>query len=173
MASKSTRKYIDNLMFALRMRNVPGERIGQIAAEVEAHVAESGEHPVDAFGKPRDYARQWARDAGHPPDWTKRIRFVLGVAASGAGGFLSALGGIRTVTGETLWGLSAVVALLAGLVLLAVSAFTIPKEGKVVDPRTGREPERLRRAGRRAILVVGTAVLLFVAFATVISVTLG
>ncbi|MEV4731731.1 hypothetical protein [Saccharopolyspora sp. NPDC049426] len=53
-------KYTDDLHKALRFHEVSGERVGEVLAEVEAHVAETGEDPVDAFGKPRDYARQVA-----------------------------------------------------------------------------------------------------------------
>lgn len=170
MASTSNQKYIDNLMFALRMRNVPGEKVGQIVAEVEAHLAESGEDPVDAFGKPREYAKAWAADAGHSADRAKRLRFILGVAMAGAGGFLAAIGGIRTVIGDALWGSHPAVGLLVGVILMGGGAFIVPKEHKIVDPRTGREPERLRRMGRRAVITMGAAVLLFVAFAVIVSI---
>jgi hypothetical protein len=51
-----TETYVNQLVLALRMRDVPGERIGQVIAEVEAHVAESRETPVDAFGSAEEYA---------------------------------------------------------------------------------------------------------------------
>ena len=53
-------KYTDDLHKALRFHEISGERMGEVLAEVEAHVAETGEDPVDAFGAPRDYARQVA-----------------------------------------------------------------------------------------------------------------
>ena len=52
--------YTDDLHKALRFHEISGERMGEVLAEVEAHVAETGEDPVDAFGAPRDYARQVA-----------------------------------------------------------------------------------------------------------------
>jgi hypothetical protein len=52
--------YTDDLHKALRFHEISGERMGEVLAEVEAHVAETGEDPVDAFGKPRDYAKQVA-----------------------------------------------------------------------------------------------------------------
>lgn len=163
MAAGDVERYVDNLIFALRMRNVPGERIGEIVAELEAHIAESGEDPADAFGKPREYARTWAREAGHRSSWPERIRSVLGVVAAGLGGALLGVGGVRTSIGETVWGYHAIVAVLVGLVLFAVPAFSLPKSDRVIDPRTGREPERIRRAGRRAMLVTGIAVVAWVA----------
>jgi hypothetical protein len=51
-----TDTYVNRLVVALRMRDVPGERIGQVVAEVEAHVAESREEPIEAFGSPEEYA---------------------------------------------------------------------------------------------------------------------
>ncbi|MEB3368088.1 HAAS signaling domain-containing protein [Saccharopolyspora mangrovi] len=54
------KKYHDDLYKALRMHEISGERAGEVLAEVEAHVIETGENPVEAFGKPREYARQVA-----------------------------------------------------------------------------------------------------------------
>lgn len=57
---KNTKAYLDTLSIRLRMLDVPGTRIGEILAEVEAHVATTGEPPQEAFGPPAEYARQWA-----------------------------------------------------------------------------------------------------------------
>jgi hypothetical protein len=165
-------RYRDNLIFALRARNVPGEKIGQIVAEVEAHVAESGEDPVEAFGRPRDYAREWARTTGRRSSWQERVRSLVGITLSGVGGALFGVGLIRTATGETMWGGSAVLGGLVGFVLIAVAA-AILRRNLVIDPRTGLEAERLRRQMRRGVLMVGTAVVLFIAAASVIAVTTG
>ncbi|MGP4015533.1 HAAS signaling domain-containing protein [Saccharopolyspora sp. 5N708] len=54
------KKYHDELLLALRMHEISGERVGEVLAEVEAHVAETGEDPVEAFGQPREYARKVA-----------------------------------------------------------------------------------------------------------------
>ena len=37
--------YLDNLLIQLRLRDVRGDRIGQILAEVETHVADTGLDP--------------------------------------------------------------------------------------------------------------------------------
>ncbi|WP_010315838.1 hypothetical protein [Saccharopolyspora spinosa] len=42
------------------MHEISGERVGEVLAEVEAHVTETGEDPVEAFGRPREYAAQVA-----------------------------------------------------------------------------------------------------------------
>ncbi|MCI2419025.1 hypothetical protein MOQ72_16395 [Saccharopolyspora sp. K220] len=52
------KKYHDELLYALRVHEISGERIGEVLAEVEAHVAETGEDPIQAFGQPREYAAQ-------------------------------------------------------------------------------------------------------------------
>ena len=58
-ASQTLAIYLENLGIQLRLRNVSGERIGQILAEVEAHVADTGLDPVDAFGEPGKYAASY------------------------------------------------------------------------------------------------------------------
>ena len=50
------RKWIEELVIALRLRDVRGDAIGDAAAAVESHCAESGETPHEAFGDPHDYA---------------------------------------------------------------------------------------------------------------------
>ena len=42
--------YLENLTIQLRLLEVPGNRIGQILAEIETHVADTGFDAVDAFG---------------------------------------------------------------------------------------------------------------------------
>ncbi|PKW12682.1 hypothetical protein A8926_0158 [Saccharopolyspora spinosa] len=54
------KKHRDELLIALRMHEISGERVGEVLAEVEAHVTETGEDPVEAFGRPREYAAQVA-----------------------------------------------------------------------------------------------------------------
>lgn len=167
MAYSSTDKYLDNLITALRLRNVPGKQIGQIVAEVEAHIAASGEDPVEAFGPPRVYARTWAQTTGRRSTWLTRIRAIVGVIAAGAGGWLLALGAIRTFTGEPVWGGHAAVALLAGLALLAVGLVTAGKD-LVIDPRTGAEPERLKVVQRQGYLILGTLLTIMIAVAVAV-----
>lgn len=72
-------KYRDELLVALRMHEISGERVGEVLAEVEAHVLETGEDPVEAFGQPREYAAQVAEQLD---DGTGK-RSTLAVVASG------------------------------------------------------------------------------------------
>jgi hypothetical protein len=170
VTTTSTEKYIDNLILALQLRGVPGEKIGQVVAEVEAHVAESGEDPGDAFGKPSDYARTWARDTPRPVHWSERVRNALGVAACAAGGWFLGIGVIRTFTDETVLGQHPLLSVALGVILLACG-LTAVRKNVVVDPRTGLEPRRVTKVARRGYLIAGATVLLFVAVAVVISVT--
>jgi hypothetical protein len=48
----------DSLIMELRMRDVSGERIGEVLAEVDAYCADSGQTPDEAFGDPVTYARE-------------------------------------------------------------------------------------------------------------------
>jgi hypothetical protein len=77
-----TEAYIDELVLALRLRDVPGDRIGEVVAEVEARVAESGEDPAVAFGPPEAYALEVAagvrRRRPSPVDLLRAYPPVLG-----------------------------------------------------------------------------------------------
>lgn len=54
--TSTDKKYRDDLIYALRLHDVPGPRIGEVVAEIESHLAETGDDPRDAFGDPKDYA---------------------------------------------------------------------------------------------------------------------
>ena len=54
--STDLQSYSTRLLLALRERNVPGPQVAEALAEVESHVAETGEEPESAFGPPRQYA---------------------------------------------------------------------------------------------------------------------
>lgn len=52
----SDEKYLEELHIALRWHDLSGARVGEVLAEVETHLNETGEDPVRAFGRPREYA---------------------------------------------------------------------------------------------------------------------
>lgn len=52
----TVKKYTRQLIFGLRLRDIPGDVIGDALAQVESHVANTGEDPVAAFGPAREYA---------------------------------------------------------------------------------------------------------------------
>ena len=45
-------RYLTELTYALQLQKLSGARIGEILAEVEVHVAQSGESARNAFGDP-------------------------------------------------------------------------------------------------------------------------
>lgn len=147
-------KYNADLLVALRLREVPGGRIGDILAEVESHVADTGEDPYEAFGAPRQYADRVA------PARTPAVRrgmfgqAVLGAAA----GWLLAQAAFSLVAGETtLYGLPSWVVLGVGVALGAVMVVLVRRHSAtIVDPRTGRQlaPSSARRTA--AFLLVMT-----------------
>ena len=143
--------WCDDLLLRLRLRDVPGARIGEVLAEVQSHVAETGEHPREAFGAPKEYADRVADALGAPrPDWRTVVRgltwqdvmttVVIGLTSSLLADGLWALGaGETTALGLPAWAVCAVAALvLAGCVTRVVVTVRHQAGGdEVVDPRTG------------------------------------
>ncbi|PJJ55427.1 hypothetical protein [Compostimonas suwonensis] len=131
------RRYTNRLVFELRLRDVPGEVIGDAVAQVESHVADTGESPESAFGRPRDYARSWAAPR-HP---VRRWPLYLANGALGFGfGCLLILGILGAARNEEVaWGLSPVIAIVVGalgLIAYAVLVVVIAA-GRITDPRKG------------------------------------
>lgn len=56
--------YRQELLLALRLRDLPGPHIAEALAELDSHLAETGEDPRQAFGPPREYAAQVAGARG-------------------------------------------------------------------------------------------------------------
>ncbi|WP_409483747.1 hypothetical protein [Arsenicicoccus dermatophilus] len=81
--------YADELRGALVRLGVPLAQCEQIVAEVEAHVVDTGERPVEAFGPAGVYAAEHAGVAGAPqvsagarPPRRRRVRWVLVAAVA-------------------------------------------------------------------------------------------
>ncbi|HZG89444.1 MAG TPA: hypothetical protein VEZ42_04455, partial [Pseudonocardia sp.] len=72
---RTTRDYLAELTLHLLRTGLDGQRAGEVLAEVEAHVAATGEPAREAFGPPREYARRWAPDV--PPRVRRRRRLRL------------------------------------------------------------------------------------------------
>ncbi|TYP80651.1 HAAS signaling domain-containing protein [Blastococcus xanthinilyticus] len=130
-----TATYRRDLLRALRSHHVAPERMGEIVAEVESHVAETGETPVEAFGPAAEYAAGFAG----PRPLTARLAgiglMVLGLAC----GWLIANGIFGLVTDERVHGMPAGVALLVGALLwLPPMVGQLRRQQPVADPRTGR-----------------------------------
>ncbi|MGY1856093.1 hypothetical protein [Modestobacter sp. SYSU DS0290] len=98
-APRAVDRYCDDLLVALRVRDVPGPRIGEVLTEVRAHLADSGESPVAAFGAPEDYAA--ALTADRPPTPAReRVHEGLVAAAFAVGGSWLADGAMSLADGE-------------------------------------------------------------------------
>jgi hypothetical protein len=131
----STDTYRRELVQALRMGNVPPERIGEIVAEVESHVADTGEDPREAFGPARDYAAGF----GHPRSRGSVAALAALVLLGALCGFLLAEGVFGLVRDEAVLGMPAWVALTAGAVLWIPALLAqLRRNLPVRDPRTGR-----------------------------------
>ena len=132
-----TDTYRRELVQALRAGNVPPERIGEIVAEVESHVADTGEHPREAFGPAREYAAGFTR----PSSTRGRFSFWVVMALSATSGWLISRGAFGLVDSEPVHGMPAWTALLVGVLLWtpAVLAQT-RRNAPVPDPRDGRPP---------------------------------
>ncbi|TFV67040.1 UNVERIFIED_ORG: hypothetical protein E4P37_04790 [Bacillus sp. AZ43] len=134
--STETSTYRRDLVLALRARQVPGDRIGEIVAEVESHVADTGEDPVEAFGRPKEYAATLAP----APRGGKTVLGAL--ALSGAAvGWLVATSVFDLVEGDAK-GLPAglpswVPLVLAVLLWIPAVVVTMRRNERVRDPRTG------------------------------------
>jgi hypothetical protein len=170
--------WCDDLLLRLRMLSVPGPRIGEVLAEVQSHVAETGEHPREAFGTPKEYAGQVAQALGVTPvrgwavlrqglGWRDLLLAVLtGVAGFALADGLWSLGaGEATTAGLPTW----LVALGGALVLggctarLVVNARHDPDADPVVDPRNGADMVPFGR--RQVVLLAALPALLLVAMA--------
>ena len=167
--------WCDDLLLRLRMLSVPGPRIGEVLAEVQSHVAETGEPPREAFGTPKEYAGQVAQALGVTPvsGWALlrqglRWQDLLVAVVCGVAGFALADGlwslgaGTPTTAGMPTW----LVCLGAALVLAGCTArFVVtarhdPDADPVVDPRNGADMVPFGR--RQVVLLAVLPVLLLV-----------
>ena len=87
--TKHTDDYLAELTATLELRDVPADAIAEIVREVESHVAESGEDPVEAFGAPGRYADSFASPVRARGFWPQ----VIAAALLGFGGGYSLLAG--------------------------------------------------------------------------------
>ncbi|MCY7365053.1 MAG: hypothetical protein LH469_07065 [Frankiaceae bacterium] len=158
----SVETYRNDLLLALRLRDVPGPRIAEVLAEVESHVGETAEDPRETFGSPGGYAEQVAAALGLAGrgglgGWLTALRGeagLLGLLAL-AGGWLLPTGLFHLGAGTTgpagipataLMALGALIWLAVGLRLRLQISGTADR---VLDPRTGADmaPATPRWAG--------------------------
>ncbi|MCC2314346.1 hypothetical protein [Cellulomonas xiejunii] len=83
--------WADDFVVELRLRDVPGDVIGDLLTEVESHVVDSGTPAHEAFGDPTQYAAQIAETAARPdPDAPGELVPI----AIGAAAMVVAVGGV-------------------------------------------------------------------------------
>jgi hypothetical protein len=147
--------YIDELVFALRLRDVSRDRIGQVVADVETHVATTGEDPVDAFGTAAEYAMRVAA----------RLRMPITTWADVLRAYPPVLGAMLAV--DSLWGVltgyRAAVSVgeaVAFLLLPPAAAVLMGLAGRGPDPGAGSGAGSPLRSGamRFYATVAGVAV---------------
>ncbi|WP_448614983.1 hypothetical protein [Modestobacter sp. URMC 112] len=144
--------WCEDLLLALRARDVPGAPIGEVLAEVQSHLAETGEDPREAFGTPKEYADRVAGALGITPVgvWghlrrTERgdlfLAVVFGLSSYLLADALWSLGaGEEATLGLPTWvAVPVAVLLLAAGVTRLVSKVRRDPGDPVVDPRTGRD----------------------------------
>lgn len=123
----------DELVLALRLRDVSGARIGEVLAEVEEFCADSGQDAPEAFGDAAAYAESLTAGAGRGP---VGLRGDLGAVGRALAGFVGLMLVLACVVDD---GPDLVVTagwLLGLLVVLAASALTVRLLGR--DGATGR-----------------------------------
>ncbi len=144
--------YRNDLLLALRLGEVPGPRIAEALAEVDSHVAETGEDPRTAFGPAQEYAAELLAvlDPGRRPGWrgylgSLRASDLLVALVAVVGGWSLADGLFALASGtSSSVGLPAAVAAGVGALLLAGLAAVIVRsardgQDRVLDPRTGAD----------------------------------
>jgi hypothetical protein len=95
--TKADDAWRDAFVLELRLRGVPGTVIGEALAEVDAHCADSGQTPAEAFGDPVRYAAQRAGDIAGPTALgrtTLRAWWIQTAAIVGAEGLWLGLTGL-------------------------------------------------------------------------------
>jgi hypothetical protein len=118
----------DALIAELRLREVPGDRIGEALAEVDAHCADSGQTPDEAFGDPVGYARTLV-DVHVPGRQKHRLVRVTAQAFATLTGVFSVLNAAEALTADgpaevTAGQLTAVVLGTATFVVVIKAVFT-------------------------------------------------
>ncbi|CAA9377066.1 MAG: hypothetical protein AVDCRST_MAG66-45 [uncultured Pseudonocardia sp.] len=159
-----TRDYVGELAYHLARAGLDGQRVGEVMAEVEAHVHATGEPARVAFGPPREYARRWAPDV--PPQERRRRRLrvlafcsVIAPAAAVLGWLVGQ--GVRAGHPPVSSDLAAGGLLLALVGAIGLVALIVPwSRNQIIDPRTGRTWSGTRSA------LLGTCLVLTVLLVT-------
>lgn len=122
-------RWRDDLVVALRMRDVPPDQIADQLKIIETHCAESGESAEEAFGDPTEYASVTAPDR---PSARSDLPALLPAAVLGLlSGLLLVEGILGLVEGRpvtvTVGDLAGAVVLVAAALLAVTVTFRLPK----------------------------------------------
>lgn len=139
MTATATKRYSRDLLLHLAGRDVSASRIGDIVAEVESHVADTGEDPTDAFGTPKEYAEAVAPRADTARK-RRGARALQGLCGGITGMMLSVSVTQLIQQDDTAFGMPTWVALLIGIAaaVATVVVTTGKGRGRIRDPRTGK-----------------------------------
>lgn len=110
--------YLDDLHTALELRDASEDQTAGIVRQTRSHLIDTGEDPYDAFGDPRDYAKQYAPRSTAVRFWALIIGSV--VLATSGGWLLT--NSIVSLVGENsiLWGLDPLVGIIVGSLLIVI-----------------------------------------------------
>jgi hypothetical protein len=154
-----TERYAQQLLLALRGREVPSERIAEVVAEVESHVSETGEDPREAFGSPSAYAATvaGARTFG----WRTAIAVAVGALA----GYTAAEVTFTFGRGaDDVHGIPVGTAAVVAVALVALTAVLAQRHHRpVIDPRDGSR--RLSGGGWPTVAAVAACLVVVAALA--------
>ncbi len=172
--------YSNELLFALRMRGVPGPKIAEALAEMHSHLTETGESPRESFGSPQAYADEIAAALGGPDSSVPLWRSILtwSTAAYGIGGWVGTwllLDGLRAATSgqRAPLHLPASASVLLGLAMLAALAVAFGRlarrpDTQVLDPRTGEDMTPPRPRWVLPVMVAPPVLILLAAIVAVV-----
>lgn len=146
---KTMADYRQSLILALRLKDAPGDRIGEIVAEVESHVADTGEDPAEAFGSPRAYAALVTAEQRREPWW----RIALAAVPAGIAGWFIAQGALALLLSEDYLGQTGWLWLALGLIIGIPAAVSVQRRStRVRDSRTGDDMVPMSRWGLAALI---------------------
>ena len=126
LAPSVEKDWVEAFVLEQRLIGVPGDRIGDMLAVVESHVADSGERAQDAFGEPVAYAREAA--SSHRVDEDRDPSWILGTGLGLLGMLLTIFGAQAWIDGEERVELTVGTLVALGLVAAAFALLHLASE---------------------------------------------
>lgn len=140
--------YCQSLILELRSKDVPEDLIGEVAAKVEGHVADTNEDPNKAFGSPSVYADHLS--TAREPWWHIAITVLL----AGIGGWFVARGlmALPSIRMSAHFGPPGWLWLALGLFIIPALISIHRRAIRVPDPFTGTEKAPKSRWGLATLI---------------------